>query len=276
MGTDSLNSTFVSPGSGESCSLFCAQHWKRLATALYCHLYWHFAVLKLTSYSNITVRLHDLLTVLLDNLCNDNQLRAQFILNLFHQSTSTCFGHVYCPSSGGIHCTFTAGWVRMQFHPDPASSQSPTHTARTNCSPNTFSQQKTHHLVHIWQGSVAISRPHEVGFKTRYIRTRIRLACARRLEFGRGNLPEIKQGTVINKCLPSGSSQGGAFTCRMSSGRAVNVMDHKLVCWGRTTNFCTKKHIKKYFKYDQPRGLVVSISDYWAWGPCSTMGIFPW
>jgi hypothetical protein len=41
-------------------------------------------------------------------LCNENQLDALFILNLFHQTTSTCFGHIYWPSSGGIHCICTA------------------------------------------------------------------------------------------------------------------------------------------------------------------------
>jgi hypothetical protein len=49
-----------------------------------------------------------LLTVHVDNLCNENQLDALSILNLFDQTTSTCFGHVYCPSSGGIHCKCTA------------------------------------------------------------------------------------------------------------------------------------------------------------------------
>jgi hypothetical protein len=41
-------------------------------------------------------------------LCNENQPDALFILNLFRQSASTCFGHVYCPSSGGIPCINTA------------------------------------------------------------------------------------------------------------------------------------------------------------------------
>jgi hypothetical protein len=49
-----------------------------------------------------------LLTVHLGILCNDNQPDALFILNLFRQSASTCFRHVYCPSSGGIHCICTA------------------------------------------------------------------------------------------------------------------------------------------------------------------------
>jgi hypothetical protein len=36
-----------------------------------------------------------LLTVHLDNLCNENQLYALFILNLFRHSTSTCRGSVF-------------------------------------------------------------------------------------------------------------------------------------------------------------------------------------
>ena len=47
-----------------------------------------------------------LLSWLIDKLvaypCNKNQLDAQFILSLFCQSTSTCFGHICSPSSGGI------------------------------------------------------------------------------------------------------------------------------------------------------------------------------
>jgi hypothetical protein len=34
--------------------------------------------------------------------CNENQLDALFTLSLFRQSTSTCFGHICGPSSGGI------------------------------------------------------------------------------------------------------------------------------------------------------------------------------
>jgi hypothetical protein len=49
-----------------------------------------------------------MLTVHLDILYNENQLDTLFIFILFHQSTSTCFGHVYCPSSGGIHSICTA------------------------------------------------------------------------------------------------------------------------------------------------------------------------
>ena len=35
-------------------------------------------------------------------LCNDDQLAALFILSLFRQSTSICFGLICSPSSGGI------------------------------------------------------------------------------------------------------------------------------------------------------------------------------
>jgi len=34
--------------------------------------------------------------------CNENQIGALFIPSLFRQSTSTCFGHICSPSSGGI------------------------------------------------------------------------------------------------------------------------------------------------------------------------------
>jgi hypothetical protein len=39
-------------------------------------------------------------------VCNETQPAALFILNLFRQSTSTCFGFIYCPSSRGIHCIY--------------------------------------------------------------------------------------------------------------------------------------------------------------------------
>jgi len=35
------------------------------------------------------------------HLCNKNQLDAIFIPSLFRQPTSTCFGHICSPSSGG-------------------------------------------------------------------------------------------------------------------------------------------------------------------------------
>jgi hypothetical protein len=48
-------------------------------------------------------------------LCNENQLDALFIVSWFRQSTSTCFGHVYCPSSGGIRCIFTTNGTCYTF-----------------------------------------------------------------------------------------------------------------------------------------------------------------
>ena len=36
------------------------------------------------------------------HLCNINQPDALFIPSSFRQSTSTCFGHIFSPSSGGI------------------------------------------------------------------------------------------------------------------------------------------------------------------------------
>jgi len=35
-------------------------------------------------------------------LCNKNQLNSIFILSLFRQSASACFGHICSPSSGGV------------------------------------------------------------------------------------------------------------------------------------------------------------------------------
>jgi hypothetical protein len=79
------------------------------------------------TFTKITDKFYVLLTVHFDIFCNENQPDALFILNLFCQSTFTCFGHVYCPSSGGIHCICTAtGKCCMfyAFHPNLASSQS--------------------------------------------------------------------------------------------------------------------------------------------------------
>ena len=45
--------------------------------------------------------------------CNENQLDALFILSLFRQSTSTCFGHVFSSSSGGMLCIFTNCWYML-------------------------------------------------------------------------------------------------------------------------------------------------------------------
>jgi hypothetical protein len=43
-----------------------------------------------------------LLTCFSIHPCNENQSDALFILSLFRQSTSTCFGRICSPSSGGI------------------------------------------------------------------------------------------------------------------------------------------------------------------------------
>jgi len=43
--------------------------------------------------------------------CNKNQLEALFILSLFRQSTSTCFGHICSPSSGGIVYIYNKWYV---------------------------------------------------------------------------------------------------------------------------------------------------------------------
>ena len=48
------------------------------------------------------------------NLCNKNQLDTIFILSLFRQSTSTCFGHICSPSSGGILYIYN-NWCVLSF-----------------------------------------------------------------------------------------------------------------------------------------------------------------
>ena len=40
------------------------------------------------------------------NLCNKDQLDALFILSLFRESTSTCFGHIFSLLSGDILCIY--------------------------------------------------------------------------------------------------------------------------------------------------------------------------
>jgi len=44
-------------------------------------------------------------------LCNKNQPDALFILSLFRQSTSACFGHICSPSSGGVLCMYNKWYV---------------------------------------------------------------------------------------------------------------------------------------------------------------------
>jgi hypothetical protein len=43
--------------------------------------------------------------------CNENQPDARFILSLFRQSTSTCFGHVCSPPSGSILYIYNSCYV---------------------------------------------------------------------------------------------------------------------------------------------------------------------
>jgi hypothetical protein len=50
----------------------------------------------------VITQFYVLLIVHLIYPCNKNQLDALFILSLFRQSTSTCFGHICSPSSGGM------------------------------------------------------------------------------------------------------------------------------------------------------------------------------
>jgi hypothetical protein len=43
--------------------------------------------------------------------CNETQRDALFILSLFRRSTSTCFGHICSPSSGGIPYIYNSWYV---------------------------------------------------------------------------------------------------------------------------------------------------------------------
>jgi len=51
------------------------------------------------------------------SLCNEIQLDAMFVLSLFRQSTSTCFGHICSPSSGGILYVYN-NWYVLFFSVD--------------------------------------------------------------------------------------------------------------------------------------------------------------
>jgi len=44
-------------------------------------------------------------------VCSENQLDALFILSLFRQSTSTYFGHICSPLSGGIQYIYSNWYV---------------------------------------------------------------------------------------------------------------------------------------------------------------------
>ena len=48
--------------------------------------------------------------------CNENQLDALFIHSLLCQSTSTCFGHICSPSSGGILYIYNNWWIVVLQH----------------------------------------------------------------------------------------------------------------------------------------------------------------
>jgi len=48
--------------------------------------------------------------------CNENQLDALFILSLFRQSTSTCFGYICSPSSGGILYIYIYIYIHIYIH----------------------------------------------------------------------------------------------------------------------------------------------------------------
>jgi len=63
--------------------------------------------------------------------CNENQLDALFILILFLQSISTCFGHICSPSSGGTLYIYNSWYLCLlvdcllaRFHPNTAKRQS--------------------------------------------------------------------------------------------------------------------------------------------------------
>jgi len=72
------------------------------------------------------------------HLCNKNQLDALLILSLFRHPTSTCFGYICSPSSGGtLYIHVHNNWYVLCFLVDcllagPTESQLKS-TTRTNC-----------------------------------------------------------------------------------------------------------------------------------------------
>ena len=62
------------------------------------------------------------------HLSNKNQLDVLFILSLFRQSTSTCFGHICSPSSGGILYIYN-NWYVLCFLVDYSQLKSTTCTS---------------------------------------------------------------------------------------------------------------------------------------------------
>jgi len=68
---------------------------------------------------------------------NENQLVVLFILSLFCQSVSACFGHICSPSSGGILYIYN-NWYVLCFSVDCLLAEWPTDsqlksTTHTNC-----------------------------------------------------------------------------------------------------------------------------------------------
>ena len=63
--------------------------------------------------------------------CDEDQIATQFILSSFRQSTSTSYGHICRPSSGGILYIYSSWFVLcflgdrlLTFHPISANMQS--------------------------------------------------------------------------------------------------------------------------------------------------------
>jgi len=92
--------------------------------------------------------LNVLLTSISIHPCNENQLDSLFILSLFRQSTSTCFGHICSPSSGGILYTYNNWYVLYIYSipPDDGLQTCPKHVEvecrnklRINSASNWFS-----------------------------------------------------------------------------------------------------------------------------------------
>ena len=89
--------------------------------------------------------------------CNENQLDALFIFSLFRQSTSTNFGHICSPSSGGtiyIHNTYQLLYI-YSIPPDDGQQICPKHVQvdwrnklRTNSVSSWFHYTKIYSYFH--------------------------------------------------------------------------------------------------------------------------------
>jgi hypothetical protein len=80
--------------SGDYCAYFFWDHKFTAMCLAYSDVFWLFLTLRVKfifCWPCISIY-----------VCNKNQLFALFILSLFRQSTSTCFGRICSPSSGGI------------------------------------------------------------------------------------------------------------------------------------------------------------------------------